>query len=81
MYAYQGNDSDFLQIGTTAAGLFTDNEYIFAWEDLAFPGADKDFTDFVVIAESVNPIPEPSMLALLGLGLLGFAGGRRLNKK
>ena len=26
-------------------------------------------------------IPEPSMLALLGLGLLGFAGSRRLNKK
>lgn len=26
-------------------------------------------------------VPEPSMLALLGLGLLGFAGSRRLNKK
>lgn len=82
MYAYQGNNSDWLQIGTSAAGQFTDNEYIFAWEDVAFnAGSDGDFTDFVVIAESIAPIPEPSMLALLGLGLLGFAGGRRLNKK
>ncbi|MDR4652131.1 MAG: PEP-CTERM sorting domain-containing protein [Nitrosomonas sp.] len=45
-----------------------------------FGGSDRDFTDFVVIVESVNPIPEPGILALLGLGLLGMAGGRRFTK-
>ncbi len=32
-------------------------------------------------SSSNTQIPEPSMLALLGLGLLGFAGSRRFSKK
>lgn len=50
-----------------------------AWEDLP-GGGDTDYNDFVVITESVNPIPEPQMLALLGISLLGFLQGRR-NKR
>ncbi len=33
------------------------------------------------ISSTNTAIPEPSMLALLGLGLLGFAGSRRFSKK
>ena len=47
-----------------------------AWEDLA-GGGDLDYNDFVLITESVNPMPEPSMLALFGIGLLGLFGGSR----
>jgi len=31
-------------------------------------------------SNEATPVPEPSILALLGLGLLGFVGSRRLNK-
>lgn len=84
MVAYQGNDSDVIEIPPFSAGTWTSSEYILAWEDL-FGGlgsgtSDRDFTDFVVIVESVKPIPEPGILALLGLGLLGMVGGRRFTK-
>lgn len=77
MAAYQGNNSDILQLGNFQAGIWGTNEFILAWEDLHGDVADKDYTDFVVMVESVTPIPEPGILALMGLGLLGFMGGRR----
>ncbi len=78
--AYQGNDSDVVQIPPFSAGVWTSNEYILAWEDLHADVSDKDYTDFVVMVESVRPMPEPGILALMGLGLLGFVGGRRFTK-
>jgi hypothetical protein len=76
MWAYQG-EGDSVQIASWAAGLWTPNEYVLAFEDLASgaPGYDGDFQDFVVMVESVVPVPVPGAVLLGFLGL-GYAGMR-----
>lgn len=71
MVAYEGNGSTKLN-GYT----FLNSEYLLAWED----GSDMDYQDFVVLVESVRPVPEPAVLGMFGLGLLlvgGFVASRR----
>jgi hypothetical protein len=79
MVAYQGSDTDTIQVGGNAPGLWTDNEFILAWED-TYGGGDSDYNDFVFIVESVIPVPAPASLALLGLGLLGIGFGTKRRK-
>lgn len=70
---YRGDNTTNLKLPGKAAGTFTDNEFIIAFEDLWLGGStDKDYNDLVVMMESIEPysdVPEPS--TLLGLGVLG----------
>ncbi|MGC9502532.1 DUF4114 domain-containing protein [Baaleninema sp.] len=69
---YQGDNSTVLDLPGVQPGVFTDNEFIIAFEDLpeGHTYADFDYNDFVVIMESIDPagVPEPS--TLFGLGLV-----------
>jgi hypothetical protein len=76
MVSYQGK-GDLVTLPGLYPGAWTPNEYVLAWEDLA--NGDNDFDDMVVMVESVQPVPEPTTLGLMGMGLLtlGFAASRR----
>jgi hypothetical protein len=74
MYAYQGKDSnpDRIQILPFAEGDWTDNMFALAFEDL-WNGGDRDYSDFVVMMESVTPVPVPGafLLGMIGLSAVG----------
>jgi hypothetical protein len=74
MAAYRGTNTDTVQLPDLSPGLWADNEYVLAFEDLVEAVSDKDFTDFVVMVESVNPVPVPAaiLLGFLGLGAAGL---------
>jgi hypothetical protein len=77
MAAYRGV-GDTVEIPPFSAGVWGENEYALAWEDLPATGTDNNFTDLVVLVESVSPVPDGgSTAALLGLGIAGMAWVRR----
>ncbi len=88
-YSVPGLNSDGMRHMVALAGdgatklnhaPFLANEYLLAWEDATATNSDRDYNDFVVMVESVKPVPEPAVLGLFGLGLLligGFTALRR----
>lgn len=63
--AFVGNDNSIV-IGYYARGPWSKNEFIRSWQNV---GGGKEFVPPV---ETIAGLPEPSTLALLALGLLGF---------
>jgi len=81
MVAFQGNDTQDVKLHPDLnAGLWTDNEFILAFED-KLGGGDKDYQDLVLMVESVEPVPEPTTLILFGSGLLGLCAYARKRRK
>ncbi len=60
--------------GKRMVGIFeieSTNGLAFAWEDRI--SGDNDYNDMVVFANDVSLVPEPTTLAIFGLGLLALA--------
>lgn len=77
MFAYQGV-GDTIQIPPFSAGQWGPNEYILAFEDLDGSVADWNYTDMVVLVESVTPVPDGgATILMVGMALLGLAAFRR----
>jgi len=80
MVAYEGVGDMINLPGNLGPAEWAENEWILGWEDLPSSSWDADYQDFVVLVESVSPVPEPGTLALLGTGLLGFGAFLRRKK-
>jgi len=73
MWAFQGDGIDEIQIPGAGSGIWGVEEYVLAFEDQV-GGGDQDHNDFVVMVESITPVPVPAavLLGFLGLGAAGL---------
>jgi hypothetical protein len=77
MVAFRGDDDSIL-IGHYRSGPWSKSQFLRDWNDGRGPGGDGD--PLPPIIEPSAGLPEPSTLALLGLGLLGVGVLRRQTK-
>jgi len=82
MVAIGGDGSTTLCITSQSqCGLFQPGEFILAWEDGVWGQSDLDYNDFVVMVESVHPVPEPATLGMFGLGVLLIGAAVGFNRR
>lgn len=76
--AYAGNGQNTVAFN----GLkFLSGEFLLAWEDTLAGNSDLDYNDFIVMVESVHPVPEPAALGMFGLGVLLLGGFTVLRRR
>lgn len=80
MVAFAGNGSTSITFAGHT-GRFNPGEYLLAWEDTSLASSDRDYNDFVVLVESVHPVPEPAALGMFGLGVLLIGGFTVLRRR
>lgn len=74
--AYEGDGTSQINAaGGAIQGTWLTSEFIMAWEDQLLGQSDLDYNDFIVMVESVHPVPEPAVLGMFGLGLLLIGAG------
>ncbi len=68
---FQGDDDTVLQLPGLSSGTFTNDEFIIAFEDIkgAPTAGTADYSDLVVLVQSIAPVPAPGAVLLGGLGL------------
>ena len=76
------NLKDNLSLDFVNEVLF-ENPHLIAWEDLSLRNGrlgDEDYNDLIYLVDAA-PVPEPSTIMLVSLGIMGLVGMRKRNGK